>query len=501
MSVYKASLYNYLFNSINSIVVIINGILLVPLYFHYMPVSVYGAWLASGNLMAMIGMFSGGFSGVITQKMAAAISQEKKKDFLELAGANIMTACLIASLFFLASMVLAPFVADIVNVESEYANDIHTAFLVSAVSSVISVFTSLCAAYAQVWQVTRAVGIISVSVNLAGIATTIISLLSGCGVVSLALGYLVRSSTNLLLLGGWTLKYWRTHEPSKPIFRLRTIPYLMKESVFPFVSNVCRVLMYQSQSLILAGFLSPALAAIYDITGKVAACLYNFISMANGSFFALLSLTFGKGNTKESNRVAGTIIQYYSIIITAIVVFSVLFSKPIIHFWVGLDKYGGDFLLLMMVLSTGVGQYKSVMNDILFSGGQISRSARYDIFSMVIYLGLLFGSIQILNEYALPLSMLITNLFFLVVYMLFIRKYLGLDTPRISRIIIKNTCITVPFVLAHFIIPTNPANLWLQIILLAITSVSVFCLLMTLNKDTRHTLQVKLPVLRFFRRS
>ena len=56
MSVYKASIYNYIFNSINAIIVIINGIVMVPIYFHYMSVSTYGAWLATGNVVAMLGL-------------------------------------------------------------------------------------------------------------------------------------------------------------------------------------------------------------------------------------------------------------------------------------------------------------------------------------------------------------------------------------------------------------------------------------------------------------
>ena len=84
MSTYKASIYNYLFNSINAIIVIINGIVMVPIYFHYMSVSTYGAWLATGNMVAMLGLLESGFSSVITQKMAAAIGANDTKKFANL---------------------------------------------------------------------------------------------------------------------------------------------------------------------------------------------------------------------------------------------------------------------------------------------------------------------------------------------------------------------------------------------------------------------------------
>ena len=69
MNKYSASLFNFLFNSTNSIVAIINGIVLVPIYFKFMSISTYGAWLATGNIVAMIGLMESGFASVITQKM------------------------------------------------------------------------------------------------------------------------------------------------------------------------------------------------------------------------------------------------------------------------------------------------------------------------------------------------------------------------------------------------------------------------------------------------
>ena len=52
MNKYSASIFNYLFSSINSIVIIINGIIMVPIYFKFMSVSTYGAWLATGTIAA-----------------------------------------------------------------------------------------------------------------------------------------------------------------------------------------------------------------------------------------------------------------------------------------------------------------------------------------------------------------------------------------------------------------------------------------------------------------
>lgn len=454
--------------------------------------SVYGAWLASGNLMAMIGLFGGGFAGVITQKMAEAISRGEKQHFLELAGANIMTAAIIAVLIFSTAMIVSSFVPSIVNIEMEYAFDIQTAFQVSALATSLAVFVSLFGAFPQVWQETRQVGIINVFVNILGILATVVTLLLGFGVVSLPLGYLVRAVMNLLLQGVWIISYWKKNEPRSPIFKWSTIPYILKENALPFAANIGGVLVNHSQSLIIASFMTPALAAIFDITGKVAMCLFNFLAMAKGSFFALLSLTFGKGDTTESSRVSNTIIQYYSIFMTAIIVYSVLFSKTIIHYWVGLDKFGGDWLLLVIVLSMAVTQYRGMLNDFLFSGGQIARSAKYDIASMCIYMVILFATIHFINAYSIPVSMFVTNILFVFLYLLQIKKYLRLNINKMRQHMLYNAIITLPFMIAYFVMPLDCTNIVLQSFVFVLTTMLLLMLLGFVNKSAYVLLRNKL---------
>ena len=198
MNKYSASIYNYLFSSINSIVIIINGIIMVPIYFKFMSVSTYGAWLATGNIAAMLGLIESGFASVITQKMSAAIAEKDNNKFLNLAGANIYTAVLMASFLLLLGLSISPFVANWVNAEETIQRAITIAFIISLISAAISLIVSLLGAFPQVWQETKTIGIIRTIVNILGIIALITFLYLGFGVVSLALGYLTRAVLNLL---------------------------------------------------------------------------------------------------------------------------------------------------------------------------------------------------------------------------------------------------------------------------------------------------------------
>ena len=491
-SQYKASIYNYIFNSINSVVMIVNGIIMVPLYFHYMSVSTYGAWLASGNLVAMIGLLESGFSGVITQKMATAIGSGNRKEFLTLAGSNILTAGVVAILIFLLGSCLIPFIAKIVNADAEWAADITTAYIISLMSSAIAVLVSLFGAFPQVWQETKQVGLINTVVNVFAITIMVCCLVLGFGVVSLAIGYISRSFSNLLLQGLWILRFWKKHESAKPIFDIKKSISLLKECLYPLLARVSGVLMGQSQSLILAACMNPMLAAVYDITSKILTCAYGFVSMANGSFFALLSIVFGKNDKQELNRVVGNITQYFTICVTTVFVFGVCFSKTIIYYWVGLDKFGGDWLLLAIGISVMINQFKAFFNNLLFTSGNIRRSSIIDIFSLLVYVVALVLLIKLLNVYALPASMLITNALFGGWYLYTLLTNTQIEAGTIYGYVVKNMLATIPFVFVYFLIDLTPGNIAAQTAIALLYIISYVCIYSYLNSNIIQQLKRKL---------
>ena len=491
-SQYKASIYNFLFNSINSVVTIVNGIIMVPLYFHYMSVSIYGAWLASGNMVAMIGLLESGFAGVVTQKMAKAIGEGDRKQFLTLAGSNILTAVLVSSIIFILGCCIIPFIASIVNADTEWASDITAAYTISLLSSAIAVLVSLFGAFPQVWQQTKQVGIINTCVNIFGIAIMVLFLVLGYGVISLAIGYLTRSIINLVFQGLWIYRYWKCHESERPIYDFKKSFLLLRECFYPFLAKVSAVLMGQSQSFILAAFISPVLAAVYDITSKILNCAYSFVSMANGSFFALLSIVFGKNEKLEINRVVSNIMQSFTICVMAVFVFGVCFSKTVIYYWVGLDKFGGDLLLITIAISALFNQYKAFFNNLLFSSGNIKRSSIIDVASLIVYLVILAFTIRQIEVYSLPVSMFITNAIFGGWYIHTLLVSTQIETKTLLSPLYKNGLMAIPFVLMYLVLDFPPNNIANQICYLLISIVLFLVCFLRINSDILYQLKIRL---------
>jgi len=429
---------------------IVNGIIMVPIYFKFMPVSTYGAWLATGNVVAMIGLIESGFGSVITQKMSAALIQKDEKLFSKLAGANVYSAILIAIMLFLIGLLISPFVAGWINVEESVQNSITIAFIISLASASISLIVSLLGAFAQVWQETKITGLMSIIVNVLGIISLLIYLYLGYGVISLALGYLTRAILNLLGILTWLVVNWRKKKLSRPTFNMIVIIGLLKDCFYPFLSKITDVLMGNTQSFILAIFINPSLAVVYDITGKIASVSCNFVNMANSSFFGLYALTFASKNTGEINKLIKSVSNFFVTTLITALLYSQVFTKYFVHFWVGLDKYGGDLLLLFIVSSLFITQLKQYYNNLLFSGGLINKSAKLDVLSMVLFVILLLIVVKPAQIYAIPIATIGSGVVFLGLYLGLLSKDLSVDVKSLLKMILKFLLISIPIVLVNY---------------------------------------------------
>ena len=492
MNTYKASIHNYVFNSINAIIIIINGIIMVPIYFHYMSVATYGAWLATGNIVAMLGLIECGFSGVITQKMSVAVASNDEMAFRKFAGANIITAILLAVATFLIGMSLSPFVSSWVNVEESDMASIRLAFVVALISSCVSLFMSLMGAFPQVWQDTKAVGMANMVANLLAIASLLFFLMNGCGVVAIAWSYLVRALFNLLFQGYWIIKHWYLKRFAGPIYDFYTMRELIKDCAFPFLSKLSSVLMGNSQSFIIAHFMNPLHAAIYDITAKVCTVACTFISIINGSFFALFSLTMASNDRFRINEVFNRTSTFFIICLASVCLYSCCFSEPIVYYWVGLDKFGGTALLFVIVLANIVYQIRGYCNNVLFTSGLISESAKLDIACMFVYIIILSLIIKPVQVFSIPVAMAISGSLFIVRYLRIINRDIRIKTNSIIKKTICCFCAIVPFLIVHHYINVDYKNIKLLFLYLLVFSIVYLFALYFINLSMMNPLLAQL---------
>lgn len=144
--------------------------------------------------------------------------------------------------------------------------------------------------------------------------------------------------------------------------------------------------------------------------------------------------------------------MFFYILLAVTFLYSVCFTEPIVNYWIGLDKYGGTTLLILLVVAKVFAQIRTYLNSILYTGGMINKSAKYDILWMVLYLLILVGIIERTQIFAVPIATLISCFVFIWIYLSLAKKYLKLNTSMIVSLFCKIFVVCIPFIVLHFLV-------------------------------------------------
>jgi len=426
---------------------------MVPIYLKYMDISDYGAWLASGSVLAMIGMVEAGFGGIITQKMAWALSSSDSELFRKYTGSNLAMAILLFFILSITSIILAPYIPLWVNCRLETYSHLKMAVILSGLATSISLATSLIGVFPQVWQDTFYPGLFNTVSIFVGIGAIVFGLINGLHVASIGLGFLTRSILGFVLLGGFAYLGWKKRKYGKVLFSAENFVALLQTSAVPLMAKISNTVMSSTQNLVISYYISPSAAAVYDITGKIIITLRILITNIYGSVFGGLSLLFAQADNNAIIKNYLRLDFLHFSLLYLFSTFSVAFSFKVIEFWVGSHLFGGIFLLLSIVLMVVLTEKKVLGNTIVNTMGLIKEAAVLDISNAFIYIitmiVLLWFGIGI---YSIPLSGVVSSIPFILLY----RKLISVKFAiHEEKILYKWTITIVGFgqgILFHFIL-------------------------------------------------
>src|SRR5689334_1529733 len=85
----------------------VKGIVLVPLYFRYFSLSTYGSFLASANIVGLLGLLDLGVATVLYQRLAQAFGAKDNARFARIVGCALAFTAVITPIFVVAGLAAA----------------------------------------------------------------------------------------------------------------------------------------------------------------------------------------------------------------------------------------------------------------------------------------------------------------------------------------------------------------------------------------------------------
>ena len=433
----RAAVINLFSNYAMVTISIINGIVLVPLYFHFFDLSIYGAWLASGGILGMLGVLEGGINLVLTQRLSLSYGEHNKQRFAEYAGTGILVVSTLAGIFTAVGITISAWVPAWVNTPAEQCSSIKSAFCMAVIGSGFVMVRQGMGSIIQAWLKPLFAGIAVVISLLAGIIALLAGLFSGWGVVSLGLSSLVSGMIGACLFGGYVCYTWRFMKYPRPVINRFALKDLIFTTLPVFAGRSGGVILNNCQTTIAAMFIGPSASAIFSLTRRVFDVCLMVLSPIGSSAFAGFAHASGNENYSKLRALTKDFFAIFSVIAAILLAGAVALNREFVSLWVGSDKFGGLLLSIIFCMLYVINTRLNLLGLLLTAFGVIGKTAWSSLITLAIQLPLMFFFLRKMGLVGMPLaeicSILLVSGWYLHLLMV---KRLKLKSNQLSLIMV-----------------------------------------------------------------
>jgi O-antigen/teichoic acid export membrane protein len=367
----RALKWNIIFRYINISLAFIQGMLLVPLYLNYIPLKVYGLWLATGNLLAWISAIDPGLTVVLNQRVSSIYGKKELKKVGEVIGSGVILSFFVFIIsigFGFALKYILIFTLNEGSIPEE--SDLLEAFNLAILGSSLLLYSYSFNAINSGLQGSLSIGLINVFSILGSIILNIILLGTGFGLLAIVYA-LIFSGASLLFCNAIYL-YYRLRIEKIPLhLSLEKSIELLKLLSFTFISRITGIVSNNLDLLIVQKFLGPQIVSSIALSRKPIEISREIINQPVVSFQPVISSIYGTGDVRILRKRMNFVIT--ALIWISVVVFGgmIAFNWQFIKLWVGDSVYIGNYYNLLlcigayiMVVSQSAGYMSLALGDI-----------------------------------------------------------------------------------------------------------------------------------------
>ena len=357
----------------------------IPLLLNYLEKEQYGIWVTIFSLVNIVFFVDAGIGNGLKTKLSEALSLKNFK----LAKSYISTAYI--SIFLISVLVLCIGVAGIflINLQELFnttiaENELKTVLLVTlflvTTSFVLNLYKSFYYANQQALKVEFAMLIYQVTVL---ISTTILLHYFPRKLLFVALFY---GSLNILVGLAFTFLFFKKNkkiQPSIAAFSKEKVKDLMSLSLAFFGIQLCMIVIFATDNLIITKLLGPSDVTNYDVVYKLFQVAITISVIAQDPFWALYTDAYQK---QDFTWIKKTIIRLNKLFVLFVFIIVGLFfaAKPLIKIWIQRDLLISTSLILFMAIFVIIRVYGIIYMTFLNSIGKVKLQLWLYIFGAII---------------------------------------------------------------------------------------------------------------------
>ncbi len=489
----RATLLLVLGGYLNTGIIIVQGLLLIPLYLHFIGAELYGLWMASGGILAMLGVVNFGISSMLVQRVASAYGQQ---DFAK-AGAYFVNAMLvyvaIVVVFMAIGMLCSLALPELLKVSGDKGEQLRQCFQLAVFSAALGMLNECLRAFPQALLRPVFSMLALAAARIVGVLATGILLYREAGLWAIPVGIFVTEVLVFFLGLAQAVVLLRSlHTKAK--VDLVIVKEFTHVGGFLFVARLGHAISKESDPLLITLLLRPELAAAYVVTRKAADIISQMLAVIYGASHSAFSHLSGQGNLTRTNSVATRLLAMVFVLGLLGFVPYVGANHYFVSLWVGDAFSAGRDVIFFIGLGFLASNFRNMLLQTLNGLGDFVYTSKLTFFEGLGRVGVGAVFLYFFGIIGVPLSLTVASCITIVFLGMKLKSVSTLEFPgsELAKALTVTIGLLSSAVMISFLVEATQSWLFFVLIALALTvSTLIVCVL-----SYRHIFQSLLKGLR-----
>lgn len=381
----------------------VKGFLFVPIYLHHFDLSVYGAYLASANIVGLLGLLEFGFATILLQRLSSFFGAGDEGRFVEEAASGLVLTVTSAFLIVLLAFSIAPFIPDLINAPPEIRVALVITIRLTAIGAAASIaaqcVNTLCAAWQRptLGAVSRVVGqLVEAGCILAGLRLNL-------GLKALGWGSAIGGLSTLLLMLLWSVVTWRQLGLRSPRLSWDNLRSLFIGSTPLFFGRLVGQIVAYVDVPLISRFVGAETAAIFGLTDRTLKMAANVVNPVAGASTSGMAHLYGEGGAQRARGPLKDLFASWSFVAAVTVPVIVGINRDFLGLWLG-RQVDHDFLSVALGAATLLSSRAFLLSCVLTAFGGIRSASGLAMAEPLIRLPLLAAGLAVMGPVGMPLA-------------------------------------------------------------------------------------------------
>ena len=445
----KSTIVQHVGGNLEIALVIVQNLLLLPLYLQFVSASEYGYWVTISSIVILLSALNFRIPGLMSQRIASAYAKLNYKRVADYAVHAIGIYIPISILFGFACWIVGFWLEGILRIEIDHNFNSQLIFLIAAVAACIGFFNSVFRGILQALLRPLYPIYFSIFSKIVGFLTVLFLLYSDVGISSIPISLAVSEIVNCMLLLIY-LSRLRRGFCVELKFKADVVKDYVAHMPNLFSGTVGSNLITSFPPIAITAFLGPETTTTFSIVSRISIMISQVINTANAALLGPFSHLVGSA---DMDRIRETVKHVLLASFAGGVVMFGIYSVANLSFvrlWLGEDFLVEQYIVVALGSGAFAVATSSVLRNLLFGFGEVKFVSSVALIEGSLFALVLVLSIEDLGLMAPPVAAILAGTISIGILLLKLRNIVNYNVDKNVIIRLIAGVVFSAFILVYF---------------------------------------------------